>query len=280
MKRAKIRRKKDVRGKVFLVTGGAMGMGRLVAEHFARDGARVVIWDINARELEKTARQMSEREWEVHPYVVDVTDRAKVYETAKRVKLEVGEVDVLMNNAGVVKGGPFMQVEDEAHFKTMDVNFNAYMWMTKAFMLGMMDRNEGHIINIASAAGLSHVPLSASYAASKAAVVNFTDSLRHEMRRLGYKGIKFTIVCPSYVATGMFAGVKAPLCTPWLEPQEMADMIYDGYHGDKKMVAAPFFVKLVPALRGISPRWLYEASSTLLGVSRSMEEWRGHQDVP
>jgi len=271
-----IKKKKDVRGKVFLVTGGAMGMGRLVAEHFARDGARVVIWDINAGELDKTARQMGEREWEVHPYVVDVTDRALVYEAAERVRKDVGSVDVLFNNAGIVKGGPFMEVEDEAHFATMDVNFNAYMWVTKAFLGDMMARGEGHIINIASAAGLTHVPLATSYAASKAAVVNFTDSLRHEMRMLGCKGINFTLVCPSYVKTGMFEGVKAPLATPWLEPQEMADKIYDAYHRDKKMVTAPLMVKFVPALRGVAPKRLYEVASTVLGVSRSMEEWRGH----
>jgi all-trans-retinol dehydrogenase (NAD+) len=271
-----IKRKKDVQGKVFLVTGGAMGMGRLVAEHFARDGARVVLWDINADELAKTTRQMSEREWEVHPYVVDVTDRVKVYETAERVKKDVGSVDVLFNNAGIVKGGPFMEVEDETHYATMDVNFNGYMWMTKAFMGDMMARGDGHIINIASAAGLTHVPMASSYAASKAAVVNFTDSLRHEMRRLGHKGIKFTIICPSYVTTGMFEGVKAPLIVPWLEPQKMADKIYQAYHCDKKMVAEPLFVKIVPALRGLTPRWLYERSCTVLGVSRSMEDWRGH----
>jgi all-trans-retinol dehydrogenase (NAD+) len=272
----KVKRKKDVQGKVFLVTGGAMGMGRLVAEHFARDGARVVLWDINAGELEKTVRQMTEREWEVYPYVVDVTDRALVYETAERVKEEVGAVDVLFNNAGIVKGGSFMEVDDEVHYATMDVNFNAYMWMTKAFMGDMMSRGEGHIINIASAAGLTHVPMATSYAASKAAVVNFTDSLRHEMRRLGHKGVKFTIVCPSYVTTGMFEGVKAPLLVPWLEPQKMADKIYQAYHSDKKMVAEPAFVKIVPALRGLAPRWLYERSCTVLGVSRSMEDWRGH----
>lgn len=271
-----IRRKKDVRGKVFLVTGGAMGMGRLVAEHFARDGARVVIWDINAGELDKTTRQMGEREWEVHPYVVDVTNRSLVYETAERVRKDVGSVDVLFNNAGIVKGGPFMEVDDEAHYATMDVNFNAYMWVTKAFLGDMMACGEGHIINIASAAGLTHVPLATSYAASKAAVVNFTDSLSHEMRRLGCKGIKFTLVCPSYVKTGMFEGVKAPLATPWLEPQEMADKIYNAYHRDKKMVTAPLMVKFVPALRGIAPRRVYEVASTILGVSRSMEEWRGH----
>lgn len=269
-------RKKDVKGKVFLVTGGAMGMGRAVAERFARDGARVVLWDLNESELDKTVRQMRERDWEVHSYVVDVTDRAQVYLTAEKVKKDVGTVDVVMNNAGIVRGGPFLEVPDEDHFATMDVNFNAYMWVTKAFLPEMMGRNEGHFINIASAAGLTCVPLLANYCASKAAVVNFTDSMAMEMRRLKARGVRFTVICPSYVQTGMFEGVKAPLVTPWMTTEDMADKIYDGYHRDKRMVAEPMMVKIVPFLRGVSPRIVYYIVSTWLGISRSMEEWRGH----
>jgi len=273
----KSEKKKDVRGKVFLVTGGAMGMGRLTAELFARDGARVVLWDLNEKELEKTTREMKDRGWEVYSYVVDVTDRAKVYETAEKVKREVGIVDIVMNNAGIIKGGAFVDVPDEDHFRTMDVNFNAYMWVTKAFLPDMMRRNEGHFINVASAAGLTYVPLMANYCASKAAVVNFTDSLRLEMKRKGYKGIKFTCICPSYVKTGMFEGVKAPIVTPWLEPEDMANRIYEGFHKDKRFVRAPFMVKLVPFLRAITPGPVYDVASTILGISRSMETWTGRR---
>lgn len=268
-------KKKDVRGKVFLVTGGAMGMGRAVAERFARDGAGVVLWDLNEKALNETVEDFKKRGWKVHGYVVDVTDRAKVYETADKVKKEVGFVEVVMNNAGIVKGGPFLDVDDEAHFKTMDVNFNAYMWVTKAFLPDMIERNQGHFINVASAAGLTYVPLMTSYCASKAAVVHFTDALRLEMKRLKHKGIRFTIVCPSYVKTGMFEGVKAPLVTPWMEVDEMADKIYEGYHRNKNMVAEPLMVKFVPFLKGLLPRTVYDVAETPLGVSRSMESWRG-----
>lgn len=95
---------KDVRGKVFLVTGGAMGMGKLVAERFARDGAKVVIWDMNEGALAKTAKEFGDKGYEVYTSVVDVSDREKVYQEAEKVKKEVGSVDVLMNNAGIVRG--------------------------------------------------------------------------------------------------------------------------------------------------------------------------------
>ena len=270
-----MKNKKDVRGKVFLVTGGAMGIGRMVAERFARDGARVVLWDIDSEALEETANHMKDMGWEVHTYVVDVTDRDKVYETAERVRNEVGVVDVLFNNAGIIRGGPFLEVKDEDHFKTMDVNFNAYMWTTKAFMPDMVDRGRGHIINIASSAGLSYVPLCANYCASKAAVVMFTDALRLEMKKLGHKGVRFTIVCPGLVTTGLFEGAKTPLLVGWMTPDKIADKIYEGYQRDKEIVAEPLMVKLSPLLRGVTTRKIYDVLSTLVGLSKTMDEWRG-----
>lgn len=268
---------KDVRGKVFLVTGGAMGIGRMVAERFARDGARVVLWDIDRGALEETSKSMKDKGWEVHGYLVDVTDRRQVYETAEMVKRETGVVDILFNNAGVIHGGPFLEVEDEEHFRTMDVNFNAYMWTTRAFLPDMIDRGRGHIINIASSAGLSYVPLCADYCASKAAVVMFTDAMRLEMKKLGHRGVHFTIVCPGLVSTGLFEGAKPPLITPWMTPERIADKIYQGYHRDKEMVAEPFMVKLGPLLRAITTRKIYDVMTMLVGLARTMDEWRGRE---
>jgi all-trans-retinol dehydrogenase (NAD+) len=269
-------KKKEVRDKVFLVTGGAMGMGRLVAERFASDGARVVIWDINQEELDKTTRQMTEKGREVYSYALDVSDRAKVYETAEKVKKEVGAVDVLMNNAGIVRGGPFLEVDDEAHSKTMDINFNAYMWTTKAFLPDMIERGGGHIINIASAAGLTHVPQVATYCASKAAVVNFSNSMRLEMKTLGHKNVRFTLICPTYVSTGMFEGSKPPLIAPWISPEKMADKIYMGYHHDRNLIAAPLLANFIPLMKGIFPPSVVDFLETVLGISRSMQGWQGH----
>lgn len=266
---------KDVRGKVFLVTGGAMGMGKLVAEHFARDGAKVVIWDVNEEALEETVAEFRDRGWEVHPYIVDVTDREKVYEVADRVRDEVGTVDVVMNNAGVVKGGAFLDVDDEWHRKTMDVNFNAYLWLTRAFLPDMMARNDGHFINVASAAGLTNVALMTTYAASKAAVLHFTDSLRVEMKILGKRGVKFTAICPSYVKTGMFEGVKEPRLVPWLEPEEITEKIYRAYHKNRPLVREPFQVKLVALYRAVLTRSTWDLVSRLLGIAQSMDAWRG-----
>jgi len=271
---------KDVGDKIFLVTGGAMGMGKLVAERFAADGATVVLWDLDEARLAETAEEFKKKGWPVHTYVIDVTDRLKVYETAERVRNEVGVVDVLMNNAGVIMAGPFLEVDDEWHRKTMDVNVNAYMWMMKAFMPDMVARNEGHIINIASAAGVIYVPLQASYCASKSAVINLTDSVRAEMQKFKKKGVRLTIICPFFVKTGMFEGAKKlPLTTRLLEPEFMADKIYMAYHKNRNYLSEPLMVKIVPLLRALSVTrvvndWCWNHIFRGYGV---MDEWTGRQ---
>ncbi len=268
-------RKRDVTGKVYLVTGGAMGMGKEVAKLFAADGARIVLWDINPEKLEEAAAEVRSLGAEVMTDVVDVTEREQVYAAAERVKAAWGKVDILHNNAGVVKGGFFMDVEDEWHQKTMDVNFNAYMWTMKAFMPEMIAANDGHIINVASAAGLTYVPMLSTYCASKAAVVNFTDALRLEMKKQGKHGVRFTIICPSFVTTGMFEGVKAPLLVPWLSVERITRKIYEAYHRQSNIVMEPLMVKFVPLFRGAIPRPVYDVVSEVLGITRAMAHWKG-----
>src|SRR5690606_13138098 len=109
-------------------------------------------------------------------------------------------------------------------------------WTTRAFLPGMVDRNEGHIVTIASAGGLIGVPRMTDYSASKFAAVGFDDSLRVELKRLGYHGIRTTVVCPFYINTGMFKGVKTrfPWLLPILEPDEAANKIVSAIEKNKQ----------------------------------------------
>lgn len=267
---------KNVRGKIFLVTGGAMGMGKLVAERFARDGARVVLWDFNEGALEETEKEFRGKGYDVTTYAVDVSDREKVYETAMKVKSEVGSVDILMNNAGIVRAAPFLETDDDNNFRTLNINFIAQMWTCKAFLPDMVSRNSGHVIALASAAAVTPTPYSADYAASKAAVKHFDDTLRWEMKIMGKPGVKFTTVCPSMVATGMFAGSKAPILSPWLQPEEMADRIYRGYHKDKINVYEPWIVKLTPIVNSLLPESFKYLMSRILRLNVALKDWTGH----
>jgi all-trans-retinol dehydrogenase (NAD+) len=267
---------KDLTDKVVVVTGGTKGLGRLLAARFAQEGAKVVVWARTQADLEVMVDECCGKGWQAFGYSVDVSDYDTVVAAARRVKKEVGVVDVLVNNAGVVHGGPFLEVSAEQHRQTVDVNFSAFMWTMKAFMPDMVERNSGHVINLSSAAGLSYAPLMASYCGSKAAVVNFTDSVRLELKCMKKDGVKLTIVCPAFIETGMFEGVKVPIWLPWLKPQELADKIFDGYQRDAEMVAEPFFPKIAPLFRAAHSRRQLDRLLTIFGLSKAMEDWRGH----
>ena len=266
---------KDVTDKVVVVTGGSKGLGRQIAERFAREGASVVLWARTQADLDEAVDDLRCQGWKACAYSVDVTDPDRVMEAAARVTKDVGPVDVLVNNAGFVSGGPFLDVSIEDHRRTMEVNIDAYMWTMKAFMPGMVERDSGHIINISSAAGLSYAPLMASYCGSKAAVINFTDSMRLEMKYLGKKGVKFTIVCPAFITTGMFEGVEVPWWLPWLDPEKLADKIFQGYQKDSPMVAEPLFPKLAPVFKAANSRRVLDHMLTFWGLSDAMKQWRG-----
>jgi len=268
---------KDVTDKVVLVTGGSKGLGKSIAARFAREGAKVVLWARTQAALDAAVEELWGKGFEAFAYFVDVSDAGRVMAAADRVRKDVGPVDVLINNAGVIYGGPFLEVCVEDHIQTMDVNFTAFMWTMKAFMPDMVEKNDGHVINISSAAGLSYTPLMASYCGAKAAVINFTDAVRLEMKYLNKDGVKLTIVCPAFIKTGMFEGVRTPLWLPWLKPEKLADKIYKGYQRDSEMVAEPIFPKLAPAFRAANTRRSLDYLQTVFGLTDSMCEWRGHE---
>jgi len=268
----------DVAGKVSLVTGGAMGMGKMVAARLARDGARVILWDVNRDEMDKTLDELRTVNEDVCGYVVDVTDPEAVNLAAGKVRDEIGAVDILVNNAGIVAGGDFLDVPIEEHLRVMEVNINAVMICTYAFLPGMKEKKSGHIVNMASAAGLMGVPGVSGYCASKFAVVGFTEALGMELRKAGLKNIRTTVVCPSFVGTGMFEGVRPPMFAPMLHPPQMADMIYEGLRRNKKMIKAPTIVKFVPLMKALLTPDAFAAVTESTGTHKSMDTWKGRKN--
>jgi all-trans-retinol dehydrogenase (NAD+) len=268
--------KVEVRGRVCLVTGGARGMGKLWAETFAADGARLVLWDMDGEALEQTAAEFRARGWPVYTQTVDVAKRSRVYAAAAQVAEEFGTVDILVNNAGIVAGGKFLETKDERLEATINVDLMALMWTTKAFLPGMIEKGAGHIINISSAAGFIGVPYMPAYCAAKWGVLGLTEALRLEMKTLGHKGIGFTVFCPSFVDTGMFRGAKPPLLTPMLSPEGAVKKGYDGFRRGQYVIKEPFMVKLTPALSALLPTQLMDTVSDLFNATTSMAAWKGH----
>lgn len=269
---------KDVTDKVVAITGAAMGMGRKTADLFAADGAKLALLDLNEEKLNQAIDEINAAGGQAKGYLCDICDRQKVYEVFRQIEQEMGPVEVLFNNAGIACVGPLGEVPDDQLEKTIQVNLTAQMWTMKAVLPGMIERNQGHIINFASAAGIIGVPYAAAYSASKFGVIGLTESLRQELIHQGHKNIKFTIIQPSYVNTGMFAGVKPPLLSTWLEPETMARLIYKGFKKDKLNVRAPFIVKFLPLLRGISTVWFFDLLARVLRLRQAMTNWTGHED--
>ncbi|NTV73921.1 MAG: SDR family oxidoreductase, partial [Holophaga sp.] len=188
-----------LRGSHVLITGAASGIGRLMAQEARVRGARLTLLDRDEAGLRSV---MAELGGDTAVFTVDLSDRAQIQATAAKVLKTRGAVDVLVNNAGIVTGKPILECSDEAIERTFQVNTLALFWMTRAFLPAMIDQGRGHLVTVASAAGLSGTSRLTDYCASKFAAVGFDESLRLELKRLGHP-IRTTVVCPYYIDTGM-----------------------------------------------------------------------------
>lgn len=271
-------RRKSIEGQVALVTGGGSGIGRLLCLRLAARGARVVTWDVNKGGNEETARQVQAAGGQCHTYTVDLCDRHAVYAAGAKVKQEVGKVDILINNAGIVTGKDFMEAPDELIQKTFDVNIMSHFWTTKTFLGDMIASNKGHVVTIASIAGLAGVNKLADYCASKFAAVGFDESLRIELKVGGYTGVKTTCICPYYISTGMFDGVQSKLI-PILKPEYVADQIMDAMLLNYHDLVIPGFCRYLVLLKFFAPQWLLLYFGNKLGITTSMDEFVGRKKV-
>ena len=262
--------------KRILITGAGSGLGRRMALAMAREGGTIIGWDISNRALEKVLAELKMASGrEHHGFACDVSCSEAVYYTARQVKRETGGPDILINNAGVVSGKHFLDCSDQEIQRTMGVNTMSLFWTTKAFLPAMIARNAGHVVTVASAAGLVGVARLADYCASKFAAVGFDESLRAELRRIA-PAVRTTVICPYYITTGMFAGVKTRF--PWLLP------ILNETHAARRMVRAirnrrprlimPPLVFTIPLLR-LMPVAVFDWVANLLGVNVSMEAFKG-----
>jgi len=270
------RPEKSLRGKSVLITGAASGIGRLMAFEFAQEGARVlVLWDINQGALDAVEKELRQTGVNVKTFVCDVSKRANIYETASKVKSEVGKIDILVNNAGVVSGEFFLDLKEENIERVMNVNIMAIMWTIKSFLPDMVRENSGHLVTISSAGATCGVPKLADYCASKSAAFGFMESLRLEIQNKGWN-INTTTICPFYINTGMFDGVKSgnPLL-PILDPKWVVRSIIKAVKTNSHVVYLPFMVKLIFIMRYVPEEWRDWIDSRLVGLSRSMDEFHG-----
>lgn len=270
---------RDFHGKRVLITGGAAGIGRAIAEAFGAAGAEVVLADLDEVAAQRTAEDLRARGVTARGYRLDVTDLGEIVSLRERIAADLGPVDVLVNNAGTVAGGPFGDVPVEAHLRTVQVNTEGPIAVTHAFLPGLLARPEAHVVTVASVAGWGPTAFGIAYGASKWGAVGFSESLRTELAQQGHHHVGVTVVCPSVVDTGLFEGVPPLRLTRVMTPAQVGAATLHGVRRRRAVVLVPWLSKIAPALQAL-PRPLYDRTVGLFGGPKMMTTWRGHAPVP
>ncbi|CAH2102110.1 unnamed protein product [Euphydryas editha] len=227
---------KDVSNEIVLITGTGHGIGREMALRFARLGATIICVDINATTNEETANLIKQEKGKAHTYQCDVTNRAAVMQLAEKVTREVGDVSILVNNAGIMPCKPLLEQTEQEIKLLNDININANLWTLQAFLPSMMARNHGHIVAMSSMAGMMGIRNLVPYCGSKYAVRGIMEALAVELwdDPKDYKGIKLTTICPYMVDTGLCKKprIRFENLMKLVAPGEAADMIVDAVRRD------------------------------------------------
>jgi short-subunit dehydrogenase len=228
-----------------------------------------------AAELRSQAAQSAPRVPVVTAYPLDVTDEAAILHLRDEIHRTLGPIDVLINNAGLVFGGSFLDVPLARHRTTYEVNTLGLVAMTHAFLPDLIARPAGHLVNIASSSAYIGLPYGTTYASSKWAALGFSDGIRLELEELGHRHVRVTTICPSFVSTGLFAGATAIKQTTFLEADALAEQIVRAVERDKIYLMAPRLAYITPVMRGVLPTWLFDWVGRWFGVTTSMRHWRG-----
>lgn len=193
---------KNTTRSIAFVTGASRGIGQALALGFADAGYDVVITDLpqTEGELRKTADLIGHRDRKAFLYTLDVSDRKQIDEVMRRALTDTGHIDVLINNAGVLKPSLLQDLDEKTWDTHFDVNVKGVLMMCQAIVPHMRERKSGRVINIASIAGRQGVPTQGHYAATKSAVITLTRVLAQEV---GMDGVTVNAICPGIILTEM-----------------------------------------------------------------------------
>lgn len=269
----------QIAGKNILITGAASGIGKLMAFKLGRLGARLFLWDYHQENLDATVAELNAASYAAKGFIVDLSDKEAVQKVAQDTLSEALTIDIIINNAGIVVGKTLLEASDEDIQRTFDVNTFALFWVVRAFLPGMIERNSGHIVTIASAAGISGNAKLVDYCSSKFAAVGFDEALRIELHRLS-TNIKTTVVCPYYIDTGMFEGVRTrfPRLLPILQPEYVVKRVIRAIQTNKARLIMPKMVNVIYPAR-LLPTGLFDAIQRFFGVSETMDNFIGRTNT-
>ncbi len=249
-----------------------------MAFRFAAKGSAVVVTDLDEAAAQAVAVEIRAAGGAADAFVMDVTDPQSVAATREQVNATHGPISILVNNAGTTRGGPFNEVPIDDHLAVMELNVDGTMITTHAFLRDLEAAGQARLVNIASVAGYVGVPFAASYSASKWAAIGFSESIRQELSRRGLGHVGVTVVCPSYVETGLFDGATPPKGTRFLTAEKVAKLTVRGVRRGKPFVRTPWLAKIAPPMRGVMPSQTADLVNRVFRVDASMTGWTGHAD--
>jgi NAD(P)-dependent dehydrogenase (short-subunit alcohol dehydrogenase family) len=252
-------------GKVVAITGGARGIGRATATSLVRKGCRVAIGDIDLPLAERTAEELGGGTLALP---VDVTSRASFVDFLDEAERQLGPLDIVINNAGIMPVTPFAEESEESIHRQVDINLHGVITGTQLAIERMAPRNSGDIVNIASQAGKGGVPGIATYSATKHAVVGLTEAVRWELRG---GGIEMHCVMPTVVNTELTSGVGQRWVKP-VEAEDVANEIIDALEVGRYDVWIPKANGVLYRLVGLWPRSAREALGRMMKIDKLMTE--------
>lgn len=268
---------KDVSKDVVLITGGGFGLGRLLAERFAKLGSKVIIWDVNEENMKVTKKMIEISGGECHTYFCDVANAAAVYKTADKVRAEIGHVTMLILNAGIVNGKKLLDLSDDQIKNCFNVNTLSHFWCIKAFLEPMLKINSGHIISIDSVSAFYGTYCLTDYCASKSASHRLQDALSSELKYSGYDNIRFTSILPYFMNTGMFSGSNSKVIKI-LDPVYVADESLDAILRNKNVIFLPKIFHFLRTVTMMIPYKSYFAFHQAIFGGDMMDNFVGRAD--
>lgn len=267
----------QIKGSCVLITGGASGIGRIMGRMVLEKGARkLVIWDINEQGIKDTIEEFRGK-GDVKGYKVDVSDSKSVEECFRRTTWECGNVDILINNAGIVtSNNTFDKMSINEIERTMSINATAPMTIALQALPQMIARNHGHICNIASAGGMIANPKMSVYSASKWAVIGWSDSVRIELAQRK-SNVRISTIAPYFINTGMFDGVKSRIF-PILKPEPTAKKILKAIEKNRNFMGIPFGYHFIRFCQALLPTSFFDyIFGEVVGIFHAMDHFTGRK---
>jgi NAD(P)-dependent dehydrogenase (short-subunit alcohol dehydrogenase family) len=257
--------RRSLNGKVVAITGGAQGIGKATATALVRKGCRVALGDIDLALAEKTAAGHGGG---TIALALDVTDRASFTSFLDEAERQLGPVDVVVNNAGIMPVTPFVAEDQDSIRRQIDINLHGVITGTQLAIRRLRPRGTGYIVNIASQAGKAGVPGIATYSGTKHAVVGMSEAVRSELRG---SGVEVLCVMPTVVNTDLTSGVGQRWVKP-VEAEDVANEIVDAMELPRFDVFVPRANGLLLRFGSLLPRRASEFVARLMGMDKLMFE--------